>query len=179
MKWRYILAPWVFLREIEHRLDSLETAPEHDPNPDFAQELRNDLASLRTELDALRNFRASALEDADKFEAGMATLARAVDELQTSHGEVLVAVSEAIQQTQRHEARIRAVVKRARNELKERGYTDPGVEGEARELRLVDDGGSPEGGVPAVPGQMDLPIEEPSSVRGVSLATLKRVRGLA
>jgi hypothetical protein len=52
----------------------------------------------------------------------------------------------------RKENRIRATVRRAREELENRGFEDPGLEAEAAELRLVDGGGGPPGGMQPVRG---------------------------
>lgn len=45
------------------------------------------------------------------------------------------------------EGRARAHIKRVTKELNDRGFEDPGLEGAARELRLLDDDGGPDEGV--------------------------------
>lgn len=92
-----------------------------------------------------------------------------------------LAVGEGIERVDRADRRIKATVARARKELADRGYEDPGLEAEAHELHLVDGDGGEEGGVPAVHGDVAAAraagATEWSSVKGVPAATLRKVRG--
>ena len=92
--------------------------------------------------------------------------------------ELTIAVAEGIERVDRSERRVKATVARARKELKERGYTDPGLEAEAHELRVVDGDRGEDGAVQPVPTEMAEPADAPSSVRGVSASDLRRVRGI-
>jgi len=91
--------------------------------------------------------------------------------------ELVHAISEGIERTARAERRIGQTVARARAELKKRGYTDPGIEAEGKELRLLDADGGDEGRVPEVPEDVGSDNGEPSSVSGVSRDQLRRARG--
>lgn len=87
------------------------------------------------------------------------------------------AVEEGVERVSRTERRIHATIKRARKELASRGFEDPGLEAEAHELRLVDGGAGADDEVPAVSAGLGSAGEAPSSVKGVPLETLRRVRG--
>lgn len=91
--------------------------------------------------------------------------------------ELTHAVDEGIARTDRAERRIRAVVKRARDELAEGGFSDPGLEAEAADLRLIDGGGRDERGVQPMRENV-ADDSETSSVRGVPLSVLRRARGI-
>ena len=84
------------------------------------------------------------------------------------------AVSEGIERSDRAERRIHATIKRARSELKKRGYEDPGLESEAYELHSVDGGGGGERQLPPMRERME-DSSQASSVAGVSLEDLRRV----
>lgn len=89
--------------------------------------------------------------------------------------ELTFAVSEGIERSDRQERRIKGTVKRARKELADHGYEDPGLESEAQDLQLVDGEGSRQVGLqPVRPGVEADP--EPSSIAGVSIAELKSVK---
>lgn len=138
------------LERIVERLDHLETAP--SPAPD-TQEIERIAVSIQKEIyDRLHRL------DSD-FE------------------KIRFAVSEGIERTDRAERRIHATIKRARKELKARGYEDPGLEAENLQLRLVDGDGGAEDGVPAVRSPVEEPADAPSSIKGVPANYLRRVRG--
>jgi len=97
--------------------------------------------------------------------------------LRATQGELntlTIAVDEALAQKKRTEQRIRSAIARARKELKSHGFDDPALEAEASELRLVDGNGSDESGLRDVRAVMVPPTETPSSIRGISLETLRR-----
>lgn len=87
------------------------------------------------------------------------------------------AISEGIERTDRAERRIKATVRRARKELSEAGLTDPGVDAENLELRLLDGEGGDGGKLPPLRENMEPPENGASSVRGVTLEQLQRARG--
>ena len=119
----------------------------------------------------------ATIEHLETLQAGADSARLDLVELERRVKEYAIALSEGIERTDRAERRIKATVARARKELKDRGYEDPGLEAEAHELRIVDGGGSKDGGVPAVPAEVADPTDAPSSVAGVSAAALQRVRG--
>jgi len=93
--------------------------------------------------------------------------------------DIVVAVAEGIKHVERAENRVRATVRRAREELDSLGVEHPGLEAEARELRLVDGGGGREEGVPSVPegvgpGEPDAPAGFPGHFPA---GFMRRVRG--
>jgi len=88
--------------------------------------------------------------------------------------ELTFAVSEGIERTDRAERRIRNAIQRARKELAARGFDDPGLEAEDHELRVVDGDGGDDGGVPAVPAEVEEVGGTASSIRGVSADTLRK-----
>jgi len=80
--------------------------------------------------------------------------------------DLTIAVSEGVKNVQRAENRIRATVRRAREELGALGVESPGLEAEATELRLVDGGRGEAGGVPTVPTEMGGPPAAPPGFPG-------------
>lgn len=127
---------------------------------------------LESGVDALES-RSTAADHGDKITelaAQHITLQRSVEQL-------TLAVSDGIERVDRAENRIKATIARARKELKGHGFESPGLEAENNELRLVNGTGSDERGVPAVPAEVASATEQASSVRGVPLGTLQRVRG--
>lgn len=101
-------------------------------------------------------------------------LVRRMKALEADHDVVRAAVAEGIAHVERVESRIRATVRRAREELEERGLESPGLEAEAKELRIVDGSGSEAGELPPVPEEVGEPM---SSIEGVTAAQLARARG--
>lgn len=101
-----------------------------------------------------------------------------LDLVEAQRKEISLAVAEGIERVDRAERRIKATVQRARKELKDRGYADPGLDAEAQEFRDVDGKGSDNGGVQPVQESLGADFESPSSVKGVTLGQLQRVRGI-
>ena len=141
------------------RLEQLESAPQPDSTPQVTQEYVD--TSLRT------------------IDAGFGQLKDQIAEVTAGQKELRIAVSEGIERVDRADRRIKATIARARKELKDRGYEDPGLEAEAHELRVVDGdaGGIVE--VPEVPEAVGDVAEAPSSIRGVPASALRQVRGLS
>jgi len=146
------------------------------PNKDT----RRALDALREQLDGITS-RLESVESAptatDRVlnleELGVAQDAH-LDQLTTQIKDLTFAVAEGIERVDRAERRVRGVIQRARKELGDRGYEDPGLEAEAHELRNVDGDGSKDGGVPAVPEEVAEVGGEASSIKGVSADLLRR-----
>lgn len=99
------------------------------------------------------------------------------DDVLKSVKDLTLAVAEGIERVTRAEKRIAKTVQRARAELKARGLEDPGLEAEDHELREFDGERGAEGGLRIVPGEVDPPTPEASSIKGVSVDDLRRARG--
>ena len=145
---------------ITSRVDRLESAPIATPSLDAVKQTLKELAQV------------AAANQTD-----IAASATTLQNLQILMKNLTAAVSEGIERTDRAERRIKATVKRARAELEARGYQDPGLDAEAYELRLIDGEPSPDGGVPPMQPGVAGPAVHASSIRGVSVETLQRVRG--
>jgi len=152
------------LHHIFARLEHLEATPSS----------HLDLQDLATRLDA---FRVGLDERLGGVETRFDALESVIEEQATKIKLLTFGVEEGIQRTSRAERRIHATVKRARKELAEHGYESPGLEVEAETLRLVDGGRSAESEVPKLPTGVEPPVEEASSINGVSAEELRRVRG--
>ncbi len=152
------------LQGIISRLDTLETTLTSSMPPEKVEAIRDAIrvnleqrfGPVESRLDGVE----SASEDTDRRIKALT-----------------FAVEEGIERVGRSERRIVATIKRARKELAEHGFESPGIEAEVAELRVVDGAGSAGRELPEVPPDMVEPHEEASSIRGVSAATLKRVRG--
>ena len=105
-------------------------------------------------------------------------LTEQVEEIEDWRKDIILAVSDGIERTDRAERRIKATVARARRQLAGLGYEDPGLEAEATELRLLDGDAGEKGLVLPVPAQVEETASAPSSVRGVPAETMRRARGL-
>ena len=136
---------------LEERIKVLEERPESDPSEPY------DDSGIMTLLEAL---------------------AEEVAAIRAWRNDITLAVDEGIKRVDRAERRIKQTVTRARKELEERGFTDPGLDAEAHELRVIDGEGGDVEGVPPVSEDVEEPGDEPSSIPGVSLSQLHRARGL-
>jgi len=154
------------LAEIRDRVERLETAPV----PDLPQ-------SIDARLTALSRRDAELDDSIHGVAAAIDPLSQEVDEMTAWRKEIVIAVSEGIERTDRAERRIKATVQRARRQLESLGYVDDPLEAEAVELRLIDGDRSGKDGVPPMSAEVANAEPESSSVRGVPLETLKRVRG--
>jgi len=154
------LATQEAIRGIVARLCDLETAPV----PAL------DLDPVRLKLD--QQWEAHRL-----LQSQVVDLAGAVEGMADKLKDYAFALSEGIERTDRAERRIKATVARARKSLQERGLEDPNLESEAFALRERDGDGSEEDGVLALRPSVDDAEPEASSIRGVSMDTLRRARG--
>ena len=151
------LKKWWTKDRINERLDALETGQ-------LSAKGRATIGANETEITALQALQ-HRLED---------RLNRVVEDLEQTRQ----AVAEGIANVTRTDNRIKATIARATKEFKKRGFESPGLEAEAVDLRPVDGTGGEEPGLPAVREALDAIPEEPSSVPGVTLAQLQRVRGV-
>ena len=152
------------LKHIIYRLDSLESAPVPEYDLD---RLRGAMAGVIGQA----NSRSNELADA------ITALEQGLQQVHKDLKEMKFAVAEGIERVARSERRIHATIKRARKELAEHGFESPGLETEAAELQLADGTASPDGKLPDMPGSVEGAPDAPSSIRGVSASTLRRVRG--
>lgn len=77
------------------------------------------------------------------------------------------AIAEGIEHVDRSERRVRAVVQRAQQRLRESGFEDAGLEAEAAELRRIDAEGSAAEGMQTVLEDVDDGAEPAFDFRGV------------
>lgn len=150
---------------LRERLERCETALQTIPEPGGV--------GVREEVDRALDGILGVIESHRKK-----TEAR-LDAIELRLGDMVRAIDEGIQRTDRAERRVRAVVKRARQELGDIGVADDGLEAEAAELQLVDGEGSGSDRMRPVSTDVGSAAPEASSVKGVPLAALRRVRGMA
>ncbi len=139
-----------------------------------------DLESAPTplgDLDAVRVIVGAATERLNYLGSQVEILDASIEDLQAAHKGIIIAVSEGIERTDRAERRIKATVKRARSELAERGLLDPALDSEDHELREVDGKRGQRDGLLPVRGPVEPAAAQASSIRGVPVETLRRVRG--
>jgi len=127
------------------------------------------------DLDALREAVANFIgETGDQFGQLQAILGG----LEAWKKDILLAVSDGIERTDRAERRIRQTIQRARKSLADHGLVDESLEAEGAELRLLDGGTGDYEEMPGVQGDMEVPgSDEPSSIPGVTAAALARFYG--
>lgn len=89
-----------------------------------------------------------------------------------------IAIAEGIERVDRSERRVAATVARAEKKLAESGFEDPGIQAELEGLHLLDGDRIGTGGVPPLQPSLDDPGDRPSSIPGVTVAELRKVRGL-
>jgi len=156
------------LKRIQDRLDTVESRP---IATDYSSQIKN-----------ANDLNAALLERISVLAGNVDEIAGAHDELQASflnsHKELLFAVEEGIQRTERAERRIRTTIRSAQKKLADSGLADDAVDAEVAGLRLLDGEREPEGGVPPVREGVEDVTEQASSIKGVSLDTLRRARGL-
>lgn len=154
------------LNEIARRLDGLESAPPPPPVP-LADPA---LVAQVGDMDVLRELMSNL---ADRLTVSEAS----VQSLEDGARDLVVAVAEGIENVSRAERRVQATVRRAQKKLADLGIVDEGLEAEAGQLHEADGSGSNGERVPAVPVALEKVEPEASSIRGVPLETLRRVRG--
>jgi len=97
--------------------------------------------------------------------------------LATRIDDLTLAVSEGVNNVQRSERRVRAVVTSARRSLADAGYEHPGLEAEAGELRQLDGESGNGEEVPAVPEVLAGPsVDVRQIVPGVSVRQMQIAR---
>lgn len=162
-------------RSIASRIEKLESAPREPPD----KQLRRDLDELSDRIEAIKEAGTEVLADlAGRTAADDATLRETLDALSEKYDDIVLAVSEGIERTDRSERRIQATIRSARRRLAEGGYSDPGIEAEVDQLRAENgESGDPEG-VPPVREALALVDPESSSVKGVTVEQLRRARGM-
>lgn len=115
------------------------------------------IEALETAVEALQG-RLAGVEQLSGSEALKAHDTRSVVESHTARlEELLFAVSEGIQKVERTENRIRATVRRAKEQLEDGGVSSPALDAEASELRLLDGGARETEQVPSVPERVATP----------------------
>jgi len=150
-----------FLQGINDRLDHLEIAQNLDEIRSTLESTQQDFIDLRADQDVQQAAHNALLDRTAEYEKN-----------------ITLAVADGIERVDRAERRVKATIASARKELERRGLEDPRLDAEAYELRDADGDGSASGGVPAVPSEVEPNNEAPSSVRGVPLELLRRVRGM-
>jgi len=163
------------------RIEQLETGPAPDAWRDPFSALQREQGAR---IDAEHRLGQALKELAGEVDSlasqvvELAGLPVAVERLEGRDKQITLAVAEGIEKVERAERRVGATIARAQKKLKDLGYTDPGLEAEADQLRLVDAGGGDESELPELPPEVGADQETPSSVPGVSAAQLARVRGI-
>lgn len=127
------------------------------------------VALIAASLSALRVFLGSKpsdtapapVHDDSEVRGYIHSLAESIDEVRADYTEfrsmVLTAVDEGIRDVKRRENRVRATVRRAREELADGGSWSPGLEAEAGDLLAGDAGRGGSEAVPPVPTHMAGP----------------------
>lgn len=112
--------------------------------------LEQDLAKTQTETE-------------DRF----LEVATAVEQLQATARDHLLAIDEGISQVERAENRVKQVIRRAKAKLAADGVEDPGIEAEDRQLREGNGEGSAPVGVPPVSKDVGIVDPETGRIKGV------------
>ncbi len=159
------------LAGIGTRLAEVESLPAPEVHRVDVEALRVNLASLNERFTVLR-------DQLELFPSSSAAVDARLDSLDTKVKDQIHAIDVAIERTNRAERRIGATVARARKELEKRGFKDPGLEAEDRELRLLDGDAGNESGLLDVRDEVESVQSAPSSIAGVTLAELQRARGV-
>jgi len=147
------------LARIGDRLDAAET--QQGANRDVPE-----VAWSNSDLDALEQ---RCIDAVDSINGRL-------EQLEEGRQELVLAVSEGIERTDRAERRIKATIKRARRELADAGLTDPALEAEAAELQLIDDRASDPGPVPPVQAAVEQDTEVDQPIPGVPGRSFRRMR---
>jgi len=118
------------------------------------------LSRVHSRINGLSERDRPSYDDAELREA-VAACINEVGSLRAEYTEwnadINLAVAEGIKNVERAENRIRATVRRAREQLSEHGLESPGLEAEYRDLQVVDGGRSEAPQVPAVHEGMASP----------------------
>lgn len=141
------------------------------------------LAGIEARLEAIQTAQVPAADRIDESDRvtqltdELRALAVDVETIEHKFTDVVQAVAEGIERTERAERRIQQTVKRARKELKEAGLEDPGLEAEDAQLRSSNGERGLGDGLRQVPASVVAPEAEVSSVKGVTVEVLQRARG--
>lgn len=155
------------IARIQERIERMESAP--TPTLD---------ESTTARLTELSRRDGDLQSSVDAITVAIESNQEQISEFREWRKEIVIAVSEGIERTDRAERRIKATVARARGQLKTLGYEDPGLDSEAQELRLIDGGAGEVDGVQPVSEAVGETKQQTSSVRGVPAELLRRARGL-
>lgn len=133
---------------------------------------------LRAALERAEELAGAAFERAKDAQTALAIHANAHARIDT----LTLAVAEGIQHVERAENRIRATIKRARQELADGGISSPGLDAEAQQLHLLDGEGSDGGRVLPVPSSVAESVPrfddaQPSAVPGMNRGQLRKYGG--
>jgi len=91
--------------------------------------------------------------------------------------DLTLAVKEGVNNVQRSERRVRAIVASARKELADQGYSHAGVDAESDQLRDIDGDGSDQEELPTVPEDLEGPSQaQHSIIPGVSVRQMQLAR---
>ena len=129
----------------------------------------------------LAHFKA-LVEALERFEVRESAQALPADDIRleglaTRIDDLTLAVSEGVNNVQRSERRVRAVVTSARRQLAEAGYEHPGIEAEIGELRSLDGEGGNGEEVPAVPESVaGIDLDRPSVIPGLTVRQMQVAR---
>ena len=164
------------LRGISDRLSVLESTPIPDPHLPRVDALEANVESVGKAVATL----AGNLGQTDLVASNNLSTVSELDARITALGvqvkDQTHAISEGIERTARAERRVSATVARARKELESRGYTDPGLDAEDRELHLVDGGRGEPVGLQPVSQDVEADGQRASSIPGVTIDELTRAR---
>jgi len=169
------------LESIFARLEHLETAPIQTlPQVELSAH-----EGLQARVSAIESLPTPESADADRItacESNAQSLLSAVKGLADQQEDMKLAISEGIERVDRAERRIRSSVARARKQLADRGLIDEGLEAEDASIREGDGEAGDRDGVQPVPEDVDYGDEdygEESSIPGVPLSVVQRIRGIS
>ena len=129
------------------------------------------LGHMRALVEAMERFERRESADVDPEQHNHMNV------LDAKISDLTLAVSEGVNNVQRSERRVRAVVTSARRELAEAGYSHAGLEAEGGQLRDLDAESGNGEQVPAVPEVVDEPDQaQHSVVPGVSVRQMQLAR---
>lgn len=136
---------------------------------------RRGVAALESILETIK----ALVETAERFEAPQSAQLLQTDDIRITEmakriDDLTLAVSEGVNNVQRSERRVRAVVRSAKKELADAGFEHTGLEAEDSELREVD--GSERDAEPLREVQESLALTEDSAIPGVTVRQLQIAR---
>ena len=129
------------------------------------------LGTIQVLIDLLKNF------ESDKSAPGAPIDSARLEAMDSKIDDLTLAVREGVNNVQRSERRVRAVVRSARQELRDAGFEHSGIEAENSELREVDGSDSEAEQLPEVPagvGQAEHSIVPGVTVRQMQVARARR-----